>query len=43
LRFMAARTLPEVAECGQAFLVQGNPGAWSRKLRPEFPISWSIH
>jgi ectoine hydroxylase-related dioxygenase (phytanoyl-CoA dioxygenase family) len=43
LRFMAARTFPDVAECGQAFLVQGDPGAWSGKLRPEFPISWSIH
>jgi non-heme Fe2+,alpha-ketoglutarate-dependent halogenase len=41
LRFLSADTSPEIAECGQAFLVHGSAGAWEGRLRPEFPISWS--
>lgn len=42
LRFISAQTRPEIAEANQAFLVQGSPGRWKKRLRPYFPISWSI-
>ena len=42
IRFMSAETTPTVAETGQAFLAQGQPGIWTNKLRNYFPISWNI-
>ena len=42
IRFISAQTPPEIAETGQAFLVQGSPRLWKNRLRDYFPISWSI-